>query len=194
MQALARLRASAARLRSRTSTDRDAVLALVDDALELSDAMRLECSALQQRAAELERQFQTRAVEVSELLDQMPGALVQTDGAGTIVDANRAAVALLGLSRARLQNELLLYFTEDRAAFASLVRHLPHHGEPVSSSARIRPRERAPFDAAITLMRDPREEDARWLWFIERVSVAQSAARTPPRRGPAATGSEQSAN
>ena len=181
MQALARVRTQAARLRERADTVCPDLMSLLDGALELTDAMRVECAQLQQRCVQLEADLARHDEESRDLLDSLPSALIRTDRAGLIVEANRAAAALLGLSQAKLKSELLLHFTEDRAAFNDLVRQLPYDRQPVLASARIRPRDRAPFAVQITLMRDPRAGDDRWLWQIDRVSAAQMPAGTPIR-------------
>ena len=181
MQRLARLRTRAARLRSAASPDAAEVLAALDAALDLTDAMRVECASLQKKNADLEAQVQRRDEEAAALLDTMPYPLVQTDCAGQIFEVNRAGAALLGLSRAKLKDELLLHFSQDRAAFTTLIRELPRDGNALHASARFRPRDRAPFDAAITVLRDPRSSESRWLWYLDRVSAARTSAGTPFR-------------
>jgi PAS domain S-box-containing protein len=194
MQALARVRTKAARLRSRPR-EADEALPLLDEALELTDDIRIDCARLQQENAELQRQLRTRDDEIRELIDSLPAALVHTDCSGLIVEANRAASTLLGLSRMSLRNELLMYFSEDRATFAELVRGLPRTSEPVRASTRIRPRDRAPFDATITLLRDPRrgEGEERWLWFFDRVSAGRTLLRMPAPRAVGPSPSDPSA-
>lgn len=193
MQALARVRAKAAKLRAGAGAESEAV-ALLDEALELTDAMRVECAGLQQQIIDLQSRLQQRARAAEELIDRMPAALVLTDCAGLIADANPAAATLFGLGRAGLKRELLLHFAEDRSGFADLVRRLPHGDEPIRASARIRPRNRAPFDADITLLKDPRDGEDRWLWFFDRVSAVQSAARMRAPRAAAPSPSEPSAH
>ena len=194
MQALARARTTAARWRQRAEAEPEDVFALLDEVLDLTDSVRAECAHLQPRCVELEQQVVAGELETRALVEQMPAALIQTDRSGIILDANRAAAALLGLSKARLKNELLMYFTEDRAAFAELIRRLPQNSEPVRTEARIRPRERAPFTADIMLVRDPRGNEGRWLWFLSRVTAGQSSACTHVRPASALSPSESSAN
>jgi PAS domain-containing protein len=193
MRALARVRTKAAKLRGGRAGDSDAC-ALLDETLELTDAMRVECAGLQQQILDLQGRLQMREREVQELIDRLPAALVLTDGAGIIADANHAATTMFGLGRAGLKHELLLHFAEDRPGFADLLRRLPHGGEPIRAIARIRPRNRAPFDADITLLKDPREAGARWLWFFDRVSALQSAGRIRAPRAAAPSQSDSSAH
>ena len=176
MQALAHLRAKAAKLRRGGGADSDE-LTLLDEALQLTDAMRVECAALQQQIVDLQSRLDMQENEAQQLIDRAPAALVLTDSAGIIADANRAAVTMFGLGKQGLKHELLMHFAEDRSGFAELVRRLPHGAEPIRANARIRPRNRAPFDADIILLKDPRHGDDRWLWFFDRVSALQSAGR-----------------
>jgi PAS domain-containing protein len=179
MQALARIRAKAARLRTSVKPEQEEALAILDEALEFADRMRAGCAAIQQRNSQLEARLRQHDAEVHELIDTLPPALICTDVAGLIVDVNRAGAALLGLSQARLKNELLLYFAEDRAGFGDFVRTLPRSsGVAARASARIRPRDRAPFVAEMTVIRDPREGDDQWIWTFERVSGARMRGRT----------------
>jgi PAS domain S-box-containing protein len=194
MQALARVRTNAARLRDRAQSVCPDLLTLLDEAMQLTDTMRIECGELRERRMRLEAELEKYSEESRELIDRLPCALICTDRAGHIVEANRAAAALLGLSQAKLKEELLLHFTEDRAAFTDLVQRLPYDRHPVHASARIRPRDRAPFAAEITLVRDPRMGDDRWLWQLERVSAPRMSAGTPIRRASALSRPERSAS
>jgi PAS domain S-box-containing protein len=167
MQALARLRARAVRLRGRPSDGADA-LEVLDEALELTDSIRDDCARLQQRCAELEHRIRAQESAFTTLLERLPLSLVSTDGSGRIVHANRAAAKLLGRSAPHLRETLLLHFFEDREAFWSLVQRLPSERDPVEIPMRFRPRERAAFDAVVTVAEDPRCTEPRWVWCIER--------------------------
>jgi PAS domain S-box-containing protein len=179
MQALARLRSKAARLRAAAKAEPEVLLQALDEALALTDAIRTQSAMVQARNAELEAEAQRRDDEMRALLDALPYPIVYTDCAGQIMDVNPAAAALLGMSRTRLKNELLLHFVEDRAGFTDVIRALPRNGAALRATARVRPRDRAPFDAGVTVLRDPRASEQRWLWLLERVSVAQTSAGTP---------------
>ena len=167
MQALARLRARAVRLRGRSSDAADA-LEVLDDALELTDTIRDDCARLQQRCSELEQRLRDQESACTTLLERLPLSVVSTDGSGRIVHANRAAAKLLGRSAPHLRETLLLHFFEDREAFSSLVQRLRSERDPVEIPMRLRPRERAPFDAVVTVAEDPRSMEPRWVWCIER--------------------------
>jgi PAS domain-containing protein len=169
MRDLARVRSQAAKLKTARPPN-DPAMALIDDALALLDTLRVECSGLQQRCTELEARLRQRAEAERLMLDTLPQPIVATDAAGVIVDANRAACSLLARSRPRLTNDLLLHFAEDRAAFSSVVRELPHASDPIVMQARFRPSDRAPFTASVTIVRDVRRQGPEWLWVLSRES------------------------
>lgn len=171
MQSLARLRARAARLRGRTSGDTADTLEVLDEALELTDAIREDCSRLQQRCSAFEQKIRDQEEASNALLERVPLAMVATDASGTIVRANRAAAKLLGRSAPHLRGSLLLHFFEDRPAFSGLLQRLPAEREAIELPFRFRPRERAPFDALITVIEDPRVDEPRWVWCIERAPL-----------------------
>jgi len=168
MQALARLRARAVRLRGRPCADSRDALEVLDEALELTDTIRDDCARLQQRCAELERRVRDQESAFTALLERLPLALVSTDGSGRIVHANRAAAKLLGRSAPHLPETLLLHFFEDREAFSLLLERMRSAPDPIEIAMRLRPRERAPFDALVTVTEDPRCLEPRWVWSIER--------------------------
>jgi PAS domain-containing protein len=142
----------------------------MDDALQLLETMRLECAGLQQRCTELEERLKRRVDGASRLFDAFPQPIVTTDSVGLIVTANRAACVLLSRSRAKLTNDFLLHFTEDRDGFSAVVRELPHATGPIVLKARFRPADRAPFNASVTVLRDPCTEPPEFLWLLARES------------------------
>lgn len=164
MRELARVRAQAAKLRRRPAADE--AVELLEDVLLLVDALRIECAGLQQRCSELEADRRRSDEGMQKLLDALPGPIVTTDACGTILDANRAACLLLARSRAKLTNDLLLHFAEDREQFTSVIRELPLVESHQLPHARFRPKDRAPVDTAVTVVRDPRIESPQWLWVF----------------------------
>jgi hypothetical protein len=67
-----------------------------------------------------------------------------------------------------LRETLLLHFFEDREAFSLLVQRMRSARDPIEIAMRLRPRERAPFDALVTVTEDPRCMEPRWVWCIEK--------------------------
>jgi PAS domain-containing protein len=167
MRELARLRAQAAHFRGAPGIAPDA-MTLIDDTLKLLDLMRIECGELQQRCADAERALAAHDEATRTLLDAIPQPIVATDAVGVIVDANAAASKALARSRAKLKNDLLLHFSEDRLAFSRALRELPHASDGLSLRVRLRPTDRAPFDATVTVRRDPRADTPRFLWLLTR--------------------------
>jgi PAS domain-containing protein len=171
MRALAILRSRAARFREQAASSPQGgeAIALLNDALELADLLRIECADLQQKNVTLQQRLER-------LLNVLPHAVVATDGAGTIVEANRAAAALLARSALHLRGEPLMYLTEDREDFSALIRRFSE-SESLNARLRLRPYNRAPFDATITIVPDPDDSGNR-LWFLNR--VAKAAVPTKP--------------
>jgi PAS domain-containing protein len=169
MRALAILRSRAARLHEETAeSPQGAAIALLDEALELADLLRIECARLEQKSVTLQQRLER-------LLNVLPHAVVATDGAGTIVEANRAAAALLARSALQLRGEPLIYLTENREDFSALIRRLSE-SESLNARLRFRPYNRAPFDASITIVRDPDDSGNR-LWFLNRVAKPALASK-----------------
>jgi len=168
MRTLARVRAKAARLHATGRGGDDEALALVDDCLDVIETLRAECAALRQRCADLTQRAAVRDAEVRRLFDALPQAIVTTDGAGGILDANRSACQLLARSRAKLTGDLLLHFADDREHLRPIIRELAKTDTAVTTQARLRPNERAPFEARITVLRDPRGDAPQWLWLLAR--------------------------
>jgi len=178
MHTLARLRSQLVRMRNTTNTAAGDALDLAEETLQLIDTLRAELSASEKRRVTLQAEMGMHAREAQVLLQAVPMAIVVTDPQGRIEDANRAAADLLGRSTARLREELLLHFFDDREAFTRLVQGLPTVPSSERATLKLRPRERAPFDADITLVRDPRQGPTRWLWFVGRSTDRQTRART----------------
>jgi PAS domain-containing protein len=178
MNTLARLRGQMVRMRATASTTANDALDLAEDALHLVDTMRVELSALEKQRAMLQMEIGLHQHETHALLEVMPLAVVITDGQGRIMNANRAASELLGRSVPRLREELLLHFFDDRAAFTELLQRLAAAGGAERTVLKLRPRERAPFDADVTVVPDPRHSEASWLWCLGRSSDRQTTGRT----------------
>jgi PAS domain-containing protein len=166
MQRLARVRARGSRLRESAASS--PALDLVDEMLELTDALRAECATLQQQCSALRKQLAEREAAENAVLDRIPVPLISTDAGGTIQEVNRAAAALLGRSAPRLRNELLLHYCLDREACSQLLRSLPQGEEPRQVTLSIKPWDRKPFEAQVTIAAEARPGRRGWLWFVAR--------------------------
>lgn len=178
MHTLARLRGQMVRMRANSATSASDALDLADEALQLIDTMRAELAALEQRRLALQGEIGHHERESQAMLQLIPLAIVSTDAQGRIVHANRAAAELLGRSAPRLRDELLLHFFDDRTAFTELLQALAPAGGTEHTVLKLRPRERAPFDADLTIVPDPRQGEATWLWFLGRSTDRQTPGRT----------------
>jgi PAS domain-containing protein len=166
MRELAVLRLQFRKLPTRRDEASAEALGVADRAIQLADALREDAAASQRRYAEFRKEFDRYIARVDALIDSLPFAIVTTDIHATIVHANRAASALLGRGTATLKNQLLLHYADDRAAFAAIVRQLPDVTDALTASVRLRPCQRAPFDAVITIVADTRSDGDR-LWILE---------------------------
>ena len=165
-------------MRASPSTTASDALEVADEAFQLIDTLRAELSASEKRSVTLQAEMGAHARQAQALLQVVPTPIVVTDPQGRIEDANRAAAEFLGRSTARLKEELLLHFFDDREAFARLLRGLASTPSSERTTLKLRPRERAPFQADITLVRDPRQGATRWLWFLGRSTDRQTRTRT----------------
>lgn len=164
-------------MRAKSDTPAAEALDVAEEALQLIDTLRAECATLEKRCVALEAQLREHDGNVKAFLDLLPASVIVTDSAGMIVEANRAAAQLLGRSTPRLKQELLLHFFEDRAGFTEMIKSLPQAPDPAKVTMKVRPRERAPFRAEITLAPDPRAGERRWIWVLGRPAES-SASRS----------------
>lgn len=162
---LADLQRRAARLNDSSNSVLRAALRELGTALEELQAANdhlltqsSELGTVRARADELERR-------TDEFIQSLPLACVWTNHAGTIVEVNEAAAALLNVARPRLPGKPLMLFLGDRQPFFDVLRALT---EPEAGGAElamlVRPRERRPLPARLKgcVLR----EDARLCWFI----------------------------
>jgi len=124
---------------------------------------------------ELERQ---RHRYVS-LFEEAPFGYLVTDSHGVVENANRAAAGLLNISPWHLKSKPLFVFlaTPDRAYFRTLLARL-RAGETASDREVIlQPREREPFAAVLTVMRDAGRPDkeGQLRWSIRDISERKAA-------------------
>ena len=168
MRELAAIRRDAARLTSPTRGERDESALLVNRALALLEVLRGQAAELHARCTALERSAAERDRHLRKLLESIPLPVVATDRTGVIVDANARAAAFFSRSIGRLRSELLLHYAEDRAAFTDVTRRLPSLTEPLETRVRIRPRERATFETAVTIAPDERDDSGHFLWFFSK--------------------------
>jgi len=183
MREFAALRQEAAKWRARDASDGSA-RDLLERALQLADAVRQDAAVCHQRCLMLEDEVRAATARTDAVFESLPMAVLTTDLRGVIQSGNRAAGALLGRSHS-LKDQLLLHYAEDRTGFSDLLERARSSADAVTSTIRIRPRERAVIDVAVAALLDARDTaQGTVLWFLRAEGLT---ARPPaPLRAPSA--------
>jgi len=163
---MAQLRAKAERVRRRDPSNPIAFSDLADDALNLSFTLLQELAHTQLMLEQAEQRQRDDLTQRQHLFQHMPVACVSTDANGQIYDANGLAGALLNTSARHLRDRLLLHFAEDRSAFRGILARLAADASQVSTSLRLRPRERAPIMMPTLILPEVGSSASTWLWFF----------------------------
>jgi two-component system phosphate regulon sensor histidine kinase PhoR len=111
------------------------------------------------------------------LLEALPSAYVETDGAGVVVEANSAAIALLGLERRFLLGKPLAVLVppDERPDFrARLGRRGQAPGEHVFQTT-LEPRDRPAIRVSARVVVDQGEGPDGARWFLEELGDAGEA-------------------
>jgi len=128
-----------------------------------------------QLALELERQ------RYQELFEEAPDAYLVTDGAGVILEANRAASKLLNLSHSYLIGKPLSLFIieEERRNFRSELSQIHQYERVPEWSIMLQPRKGEPFDAAMTLstVRNVEGKAAIMRWLLRDVTERKQSQK-----------------
>jgi PAS domain-containing protein len=105
-------------------------------------------SRLEEAQAELVRQSQ----KYWQLFDDMPQPYLVTEIDSTITEANKAAAELLNVSQRFLVGKpLSVFICQDRGRFIEEARRATTEPAPLDLTVKLRPRERAPIDVAVTV-------------------------------------------
>ena len=153
----------------------------------------LECLTSEADSLQLERDDARAEVMRAELsltaarqiLEEGPDGYVVTDSNGIILQANRAAAQLLGVSARFLFHKPLSLFIDeaDLRMFRWRVNHVHSRG-PGEWPMRVRPREGAPMVAGLSVapfkMGDPKS-DLRW--FVRDITTRQRIEELPASQG-----------
>lgn len=129
------------------------------------------------QAVESERQ------RYQELFDFAPGGYLVTNSEGIIQEANRAAATLLGVRPDLLVGKPLIVFVpvEERRSFRARLTQLPAEPGPAtpgqSWEVRLQPRDKPPFEAALTIAPMPGAEDqmVRFRWLLQDITERKQA-------------------
>jgi PAS domain-containing protein len=167
MRELADVRLQAARLGPVGPSS--AGLDIAHRALDLADTIRAAAATAHQRCLALEAELAASEARMEAMLDMVPVAVITTNSQGAVLYANAAACALLARGKPTLKRSPLLHYAEDRDAFNAIVQQLTSATGPVAAATRLRPCNRAPVNANLTIVRDV-VDAARWHWFIQPVA------------------------
>jgi PAS domain S-box-containing protein len=134
---------------------------------------QVEALASSHQAVEAERQ------RYQELFNFAPNGYVVTDPQGRIVEANRAAAALLNIAQDRLIRKPLAVFiaNDDRRAFRSQLAWLQNGARVREWEVWLQPRNRPAFPAALscTASRDIQGTVVRLRWLLRDISERKQA-------------------
>lgn len=139
---------------------------LRDKLPSLLDALVEEMRLLEHRSALLERMLDEQTARREELLRHVPVACVLTDVRGQITDANREAGQLLNSSvRSLLARPVELYVV-NRADVERATARLEETSGRVQLQVVVKPREKPPVRAFVTIQRATGTPEALWRWFF----------------------------
>ena len=172
-----RLRERAAKVKRQRPGQDDATSELIDSCLAACQMLLQESAAAELRAHRTERDMHAVDAAWRYLFDRVPVPWLEVGTDGTVIGANTAAGRLLNISPKRLEGRPLLYFFEDRATVASLLRAGPFEPTSPATQLTVRPRERAPIPVAATVVRTDDNGPVRW-WFLMPGEI--SLRRTRP--------------
>lgn len=101
----------------------------------------------------LRHQLEAERQRYYDLFEFMPDAYLITDAQGKIVEANRAAAALLNIEQSNLQGKLLINFIclENRCAFRSQITQMQQRDWVQSYTISLQPRYEESLDIAVTV-------------------------------------------
>ena len=151
---------------------------LIEEALGICDALLRDFAGLHLECDKLRGELRASYAAWDHLFEAMPAACVLTDDAGAIVEANRAAGAVLNLSPRALKGRQLMVFAENRPAFETLLRSLAADGEDEHRARLLlRPRDRKPSNVDVVIVPLHEEPSGRLLWFLGGTS--DPAAKAP---------------
>lgn len=142
--------------------------------LDLCDRLLRELAGAHLESERLRQELKTEAATWIHLFDVNPGPCVLTDEAGVICSANRAAAVLLNTSSRRLQDRPLLLFSQNRTAFAALLKSLGQGAGDVRTTLLFQPRERKTVSVDLLVVPLSADRTDRWVWFLSQGTDVQA--------------------
>lgn len=180
--------------RAERGTSRDTVLPRVFDELQRSLAeLETAVEELREQSTRLEAarlESEQERIRWQALFDLAPMPYILTDDRGVIRNVNDAGANVLAISRRFLIGKPITYFVDGRRAeFLEEVSRAASGTEPLTIDFTLRPRERAPYAARVTLRRFALPDGTTGLWWIvERTSAAIIGGNVAAATGDASTG------
>jgi PAS domain S-box-containing protein len=146
------------------------------------EELKIAEEELHQQAEELALSHESAAAEhqrYRELFNFAPDGYIVTDPQGIIIEANRAAAALLNIAQGRLIRKPLAVFIalDDRGAFRSQIAWLQNGGRVREWEVWVKPRNRPPFPAALSCTASRQAHGiVAWLrWLLRDISERKQA-------------------
>jgi PAS domain-containing protein len=158
---------------------------ILEDALNICASLVQDLAGAHLAAKKLADEVRSEGAQWDYLFDQMTAPCISTDAQGRILSANRSAALFLNVSTKHLRERLLLHFAEDRDTFVGLLRRLEHERARIQAELTIRPRERAPRQAAVVVVPRTPENATSWLWFFVPGGLAGKTRRGQEGHGAA---------
>lgn len=138
-----------------------------------------EILAQNQELAIAHAQIEIERQRYLDLFEFAPDGYIVTDAMGKIHEANRVAARLLNVSQHFVVGKLLVTYIpyEQRQAFRTQLHKLERTQQFLEWELTICPRERAAFDAAVTVstIYDPSGKHVGWRWLIRDITARKQA-------------------
>ena len=147
--------------------------------LEELEVTHTELEQQNEELLETREEMERQRHRYRHLFEEAPFGYLVTDLQGSVVEANRAAGALVGVPQELLSGKplTLLFGLESRNAFFDLFSRV-RAGEAVGEmEVRLKPRQREPFAALLTGIRDPEVQEGkpRLQWTLRDISQTRAA-------------------
>jgi PAS domain S-box-containing protein len=123
----------------------------------------------------LRHQLEAERQRYYDLFEFMPDAYLITDGMGKILEANRAAAALLNIEPSNLQGKLLINFIplENRSVFRSQLSQIQQRDWVQNHTISLQPRHEDSLDIAVTVapVRNSSMQLLSLRWILRDITV-----------------------
>jgi len=157
--------------------------------LEGLQSLAEELEAQNEELIEARRALEAERQRYQALFEEAPDGYLVTDARGTILEANQAAAALLGVPLGALAGcDLCAFVGEEQAvSIQAMLAHLQHAGQANTWELDIQPRHAAPFPASVTVagVADGEGQDGGLRWLIHDIrkrAAAEQALRESETR------------